>query len=127
MPRRRYCAGSSIIRMRRYLHLAPISFKADRTCFRNLHRFLEELTVAGRACDAVFHGDLEIVPVLRAIMLQLGVGTGEQVVPALQLRPAHVDPLSALGVARNCRRRTKFFGNSAVVQIFWMRRPPGGL
>ena len=80
------------------LHLTAVALEADRAGLRDLQLDVEHLAVAGRAGHAVLHGDHQLVPVLRLVVLQRLERAGEAVVAALQLRPAHED--AAVGIRR---------------------------
>src|SRR5688572_26507298 len=73
------------------LHLAAIRLESDRAGRGHLKRVGQQLAVARATRHTVFHDDLDFVPVLRPVFLQLLVGTGDEIVATLELRPAHVD------------------------------------
>src|ERR1017187_8521369 len=68
------------------LHLAAVGFEADGAGPGNFERGLQHLAVAGAMRDVVRHRHLDLIPILRLVLLELLVRTGDEVIAALQLR-----------------------------------------
>ena len=66
-----------------------------------MHSLFEDFPVASAVRDAVGHGDVDFIPILGLVFLEIFIRPGHEVIPALQLRPANED--AAVGI----RARTK--------------------
>ena len=78
------------------LELAAVAFEADGSGGRHGEGGFEDFAIAGAVGDAVFDFDDDLVPVLGFVLLQFFVGTGDEVVAALELGFAYED--AAVGV-----------------------------
>jgi len=79
------------------LHLPAIAFKPDGSGGRHRERIRQNLAVAGAKRDAVCHRDLDFIPILRLIFLQILVRPGDEIIAALQLRLADEDTAVRIG------------------------------
>ena len=77
-------------------HLASVAFEADGAGGGHGEGGFEDFAIAGAVGDAVFDFDDDLVPVLGFVLLQFFVGTGDEVVAALELGFADED--AAVGV-----------------------------
>ena len=75
-----------------------VTFESDRTVGGKSQRRFEDFAIARALGHAVLHGDLDLVPLLWLVLLQLQVGSGDEVIAALELRLADEDP--AVGIHR---------------------------
>src|SRR3989442_7231457 len=66
-------------------HLAAVAFEADGTGGGNFHRRFQYFAVAHAVRRSVFDDHLDFIPIASAIVLELLVWAGEQVVAALKL------------------------------------------
>src|SRR2546421_499455 len=73
------------------LHLPAVRFQPDRTGRRNFHRVLQHFPIAGAMRNAVFHRNLNLVPILGFVLLEVFIRTGHEIIPALQLWLANED------------------------------------
>lgn len=79
-------------------HLAAVAFKSNRAGGGDFERAFQDFPVARAEGNAVGHGDLDFIPILRLVFLQVLVWPGNEIIAALQLRSA--DEYAAVGVDR---------------------------
>lgn len=90
-------------------HLSAVAFKTDGTVCRDFQGALQDFPVAGAEGDAVGDRDLDLIPILRPVFLQVLVWPSHEIIAALQLRPADED--AAVGI----RRRAEFQPENEIV------------
>src|SRR5664279_1503529 len=67
------------------LHLTAVALQADGAGWRNLEGRFQDFPIAGAESDVVGGDYLNLIPILRFIMLEFLIRTGNEVIAALQL------------------------------------------
>src|SRR5208282_868561 len=80
------------------LHLTAVALQANRSGRGDIEGGFEHFAIASAERLAAADGDDDLIPVLRLVMLQMVVRPRDEIVAALQLRPANED--AAVGVGR---------------------------
>gem|GEM_PF-4431918 len=91
-------------------HLTPVSFETDGAGGGYFHIGIEDFAVAGAVSRIPFHSDDHFIPVLRFVIFQIFIRSGQRIISALELGFPDEDPTVRIWSGSEFQLQDKILG-----------------